>query len=536
MKKNKFTWLFASSALLALSLTANTVKADTTADNNKNNQEATDSNQTKEKPNSDIVLNNIANSNNESNISNTNKVSNNDSSDSTVVTANNSSLNTSNTSTVNSANADATIAEDATIITSKWGTSPVTFDKDTGVLNVGSGTLINFYRDDNTYVDNNKLIEKKLVSTINFENDITLPNYSGQLFEGYSYLHTIKFPSKLDTANVTNMSAMFQHLSSLKNLNISHWNTSNVTDMSAMFYGCSALTSLDLNNWDTSNVTQMFAMFYGCSALTSLDLNNWDTSNVTVIFSMFNGCQKLSKITLGKNTKFVTNVTLPLIDTTSGEYTGRWIKEDNSSVAFTNSNEFMKKYNGTYPGTYVWEKAVAGKVTVNYVDENGKEIAPPTVLTGDVGDAYNTSAKKVNLYTLDDKKLPTNATGKFTDQAQTVIYVYKKDNDNNKPTPTPDDDNNKPTPTPDDDNNKPTPTPDDDNNKPTPTPDDDNNKPTPTPDGDKLSVNPNTKNNVEANKSELPQASSNNNIFTILAGMIASVLAIIGTFFKKNRE
>ncbi|WP_125767160.1 MucBP domain-containing protein [Lapidilactobacillus wuchangensis] len=68
----------------------------------------------------------------------------------------------------------------------------------------------------------------------------------------------------------------------------------------------------------------------------------------------------------------------------------------------------------------------AADVTVNYQDEAGKEVAPSETLTGLVGDDYQSELKTVAGYTFKEVK-DNNATGKFTDAAQTVTYVYTKD-------------------------------------------------------------------------------------------------------------
>ncbi|MBC1983289.1 MucBP domain-containing protein [Listeria booriae] len=74
--------------------------------------------------------------------------------------------------------------------------------------------------------------------------------------------------------------------------------------------------------------------------------------------------------------------------------------------------------------TYVYEKIATQPVTVQYVDEQGVSIAPTEVLTGDFGKAYTSKAQHIAGYVL--LETPTNATGVFTDQAQTVTYVYHK--------------------------------------------------------------------------------------------------------------
>lgn len=67
-------------------------------------------------------------------------------------------------------------------------------------------------------------------------------------------------------------------------------------------------------------------------------------------------------------------------------------------------------------------------VTVNYLDENGKEIADSLILTGNVGDSYDTLAKKIDGYTLIET--PENASGMFLAEAQSINYVYHKNEQN----------------------------------------------------------------------------------------------------------
>ncbi|QIL46210.1 LPXTG cell wall anchor domain-containing protein [Vagococcus coleopterorum] len=63
-------------------------------------------------------------------------------------------------------------------------------------------------------------------------------------------------------------------------------------------------------------------------------------------------------------------------------------------------------------------------VTVRYVDEDGNDIHPAKELTGENGEEYNSQAEIINGWTL--KAKPTNATGKFADEDQEVIYVYER--------------------------------------------------------------------------------------------------------------
>lgn len=63
-------------------------------------------------------------------------------------------------------------------------------------------------------------------------------------------------------------------------------------------------------------------------------------------------------------------------------------------------------------------------VTVTYVDDQGKTLAPSKTLTGDLDATYQSDALNIAGYKL--SKTPANATGKFTSDTQTVTYVYTK--------------------------------------------------------------------------------------------------------------
>ncbi|MTD39116.1 LPXTG cell wall anchor domain-containing protein [Erwinia sp. CPCC 100877] len=74
---------------------------------------------------------------------------------------------------------------------------------------------------------------------------------------------------------------------------------------------------------------------------------------------------------------------------------------------------------------------VAGAdLTIRYVDQEGNQIHDPATLKGMIGAAYNTAADghrlAINGYTLDETKLPANEQGFFTDQEQTITYIYTK--------------------------------------------------------------------------------------------------------------
>ncbi|MEY8307861.1 BspA family leucine-rich repeat surface protein, partial [Enterococcus faecium] len=126
----------------------------------------------------------------------------------------------------------------------------------------------------------------------------------------------------------------------------------------SMFNGATNLSMLDVSSWDTSKVTNMRYMFYGTKNLSMLDVSSWDTSKVTNMRSMFSGT-KLSRLTLGNKFRFQEGASLgspTLPPSHEGELTGKWIREDGNSEAYS-PTEFMENY-GTgdlTEGSYIAE-------------------------------------------------------------------------------------------------------------------------------------------------------------------------------------
>jgi surface protein len=199
------------------------------------------------------------------------------------------------------------------------------------------------------------------------------------MFDGASSLTNLDV-SNFDTEKVTNMSYMFMGTASLTSLDIANFKTANVSTMRYMFRGTN-LTSLDLTNFDTTKVTNMSYMFMEASNLTDLDLRPFNTSSVTTMESMFYDMRNLTSLniesfdlsnvtnkklmfgldsrlrflTLGTAFSDVDNQTaLPDI-AENEQYTGYWQLENGGTVGRT--NEFLRNYDGSVPGTYTWEQA-----------------------------------------------------------------------------------------------------------------------------------------------------------------------------------
>lgn len=77
---------------------------------------------------------------------------------------------------------------------------------------------------------------------------------------------------------------------------------------------------------------------------------------------------------------------------------------------------------------YLKDITSIGTVIVKYLDQTGKEIHSQQMVTDKVGRAYDVSTESYKIalkkYTLDETKLPDNQTGIFTDDVQTVSYIY----------------------------------------------------------------------------------------------------------------
>ena len=81
---------------------------------------------------------------------------------------------------------------------------------------------------------------------------------------------------------------------------MSNFSTANLTNMSAMFQSCEGLKKLNLRKMRTEKVTMMDSMFMGCTGLKELDLSKFSIKRVLSMKWMFGYCKKLKKVRLGK--------------------------------------------------------------------------------------------------------------------------------------------------------------------------------------------------------------------------------------------
>ena len=114
-----------------------------------------------------------------------------------------------------------------------------------------------------------------------------------------SYLRDIKhivINESFKTFTPTTLSSFFAFLAELETITgLEYLNTANVTDMSLLFDHCQKLTSLDLSNFNTAKVTNMNRMFSNYSNLKTIYASDkFTTAAVTESKNMFSYCGSLS--------------------------------------------------------------------------------------------------------------------------------------------------------------------------------------------------------------------------------------------------
>ena len=323
------------------------------------------------------------------------------------------------------------------------------------------------------------------LQNIKFSPDFTIANASSMkfMFSGCSSLTALDL-SKFNTSNVTNMIRVFEDCSSLTKLDLSSFDTSKVNDMMGMFNNCSSLKELDLRSFIIDPNIDKGYMLDGLAKLNTLKLGKSTYINDTHLktsgtwVNIGNGKEDAPQA----NNKYLSEdliahaddilgdtyirpgspITVSYLDTSKRSLTpdislkgkigddykvtpktipGYIVKEvpDNATGVFTDQQQNVKFIYSVDPeSTSTTTPIKAADVTVSYQDENGNQIAPETILQGNVGDGYTTGTVEIPDYTL--KVRPANATGFFSTKPQSVTYIYARnnaipeENDQNSPT------------------------------------------------------------------------------------------------------
>lgn len=390
------------------------------------------------------------------------------------------------------------------------------------------------------------------------------------MFQSCTSLDTLNFGDNFNTSKVTNMEAMFFNDINLKEIKLSYFNTSKVENMESMFFGCKELKELNLKNFEMTSTTKSSNMLMNLDALTVLVLgenNNIKNTNIT---------NKGYWVNVGKGTDTEPEAS---IKWTSAELTNNYDPKKNNdryvhfdaivTVHYKDKDsekdlapdkliygEVNKDYNetakpiagytptqATITGIYT-EKAgeitffytknasqptptEVKNVTVHYLDENGNALVPSEILSGKIGDGYISSAKEIAGYTL--KTRPTNATGFFSNQPQSVVYIYTKNGSSNSQTPNNNDNQSEKVPTSDNSQSK-------------------NNISNKNPRKRPQPVNTDAKNNVvnktkadpmsTANSNKLPQTGSDkqSTLVVLFFGVLSVLTGLLGSWFNRKKE
>lgn len=96
----------------------------------------------------------------------------------------------------------------------------------------------------------------------------------------------------------------------------------------------------------------------------------------------------------------------------------------------TFENYEFKEIKGFTSGVYTAEdqeitviyRKLTGKVIVNHISDSGKVLANPVLMSGDVGDGYESAKKEFKGYKF--KETLGNSTGIYTSELQIVTYIY----------------------------------------------------------------------------------------------------------------
>ena len=431
------------------------------------------------------------------------------------------------------------LVNDATdIATGKFGSSQWRIDLE-GTLHIGAGTF--------AYTDTFSPWETwaSQIKKVIFEGKVVAGARSNYLFQNFTNVTLFENMYNFDMSNIRGASSIWENCSSLTSLDLSGTNAGKNGPLmnGGMFAGCTNLESLDLRSvkFDV-NYFKAFQHDTKLSKITldgSLNLVDYgsypdiiDTEqytgkwinigNGTVDNPEGNSVIESSDL-FGRNNNIIADtyvwqkkeaggdVTAKYVDTDGNKISDDVIKSGNVGDAYTTEQKTIAGYTfkevqgsatGTFTDqaqivTYIYTKdpIAGGDITAKYVDTDGNKISDDVIKSGNVGDAYATEQKTIVGYTF--KKVQGSATGNFTDQAQTVTYIYTKNNVT--PSPKPNDHSDAP---------------------------------------ESSKSNGNKNDSTSENKNILPQTGDNEGLSMV--GMISGLFLIFGTIvvilFKRKRQ
>ncbi|NHI67042.1 MucBP domain-containing protein [Lactococcus formosensis] len=289
-----------------------------------------------------------------------------------------------------------------------------------------------------------------------------------QMFTNMKSLVTLDV-SNFDTSSVTKMGQMFYGTSSLTSLDLSNFETQSLTNM-AMMFGYSGLKSLDISNFNTTQALMGADTFWGTSLehiklgkdfifkdsllnsppIDETYIGKWQKDNSRYIYTSSELANNYDGSLMSGDWYWATTqLNINVHDSTI--YVGDvWKAEDNfdsavdregnlvdysqvtvddSQVDTSKAGIYEVKYSyggaeSTATLTVINHPIQNSEVIVKYIDTDGNKILDNIVKTGNIGETYTTEQKAIEGYTF--KEVQGKPSGQFTDQAQTVTYVYTK--------------------------------------------------------------------------------------------------------------
>ena len=237
---------------------------------------------------------------------------------------------------------------------------------------------------------------------------------------GSSYLRDIKhivINESFKTFTPTTLSSFFAALSELETITgLEYLNTANVTDMSLLFDHCQKLTSLDVTHFNTAKVTNMYRMFRSCG-LTSLDLSNFNTAKVTNMELMFSGCSNLK--TIYASDKFITAAV------TKSENMFSYCGSLSGDIDW--SDKAVDKTYAKIDGGYFRDKAYANRPWVKYADGTLTFRCGYKKILGENEYELNSGEEKPKWYTHNSKISKVVFEASFANARPTSCYAWFQD-------------------------------------------------------------------------------------------------------------
>ena len=127
--------------------------------------------------------------------------------------------------------------------------------------------------------------------------DVYLNKNSSEMFNNLSMMTSIDL-SHFDSREVENFADFLMNAQNLISVDVSHFDVRKVKDFEGMFYSNSALTSLDLTNFHTDSATNFFQMFFMCNQVSDFKIPNFKTGKVTRFDAMFGSMDALESLDL----------------------------------------------------------------------------------------------------------------------------------------------------------------------------------------------------------------------------------------------